>query len=229
MPAQASIYELLQCVPAANTPGFTNLFGFDELVAKVAAAGDGAHDIPFEDLDPSNLNAGQPYRRLLSCIRSLYRPDDLGQAAGSSETLLPLGTAESLALPGILYRLALTPGLIPLVFARAGTALLPTPATVLASIAADGGGYVDVDSDGNWWIPSIRVFYAPGAGTPQQEATIAQADFFLPRRFVDPFANATVVTYDNPHNLLVTQSTDAIGNVTSAVNDYRVLAPTLDN
>ena len=226
-PAQASNYELLQCVPAANVPNFTNLFGFDELVAKVAAAGDGAHDIPFEDLDPSNLNTGEPYRRLLSCTRSLYRPDDLGQAAGNIEALLPLGTVESLALPGVLYRLALTPGLVPLVFTRAGTALLPMPATVLASAAADGGGYVDVDSDGNWWIPSSRIFYAPSAGTPQQEAATAQADFYLPQRFVDPFASATVLTYDPPNNLLVTQSADAIGNVTSAVNDYRVLAPTL--
>ncbi|MGA2795882.1 MAG: hypothetical protein ABSE69_20725, partial [Roseiarcus sp.] len=72
-----------------------------------------------------------------------------------------------------------------------------------------------------------RVFYAPSAGTPQQETATAQADFFLPQRFVDPFGNATVVAYDNPNNLLVSKSTDAIGNVTGAVNDYRVLAPTV--
>lgn len=225
MPAQASIYELLQCVPAANTANFTNLFGFDEMAALVAAASDGAHDIPFENLDPSGLNPGQPYRRLISCIRSLYRPDDFGQAAGSIETLLPLGILESLALPGALYHLALTPGLIPQVFTRNGTALLPTPATVLASTAADGGGYVDVNGDGNWWIASNRVFYAPVAGTPAQEAATAQSQFYLPQRFVDPFGNATVLTYDAPHNLLPTSSTDPLSNVTSAVNDYRTLAP----
>jgi RHS repeat-associated protein len=227
MPAQASTYELLQCQPAAAVPGFTNLFAFDEMAGNVATASDGAHDIPFENLNPSNLTAGQTYRRLLSRMRSLYRPDDLGQAAGSIQALLPLGTVEALALPGVIYHLALTPGLIPQVFTRTGTALLPTPATVLESTAADGGGYVDVDGDGNWWIPSSRVFYAPTAGTPQQEATTAAANFYLPRRFVDPFGNATVVTYDPPYNLLVTQSVDALNNVTATVNDYRVLAPTL--
>jgi RHS repeat-associated protein len=227
MPAQTNLYELLQCTPVADVPNFTNLFGFDEIAALAAAAGDGAHDVPFEDLNPAGLNPGQPYRRLISSKRSLYRPDDLGQAAGSSEALLPLGTVESLALPGALYRLSLTPGLVPQVFTRAGTALLPAPAAVLASTAADGGGYVDLDGDGNWWIPTTKVFYAASAGTPAQESATAQADFYLPQRFVDPFGNVTLAAYDPPHNLLVTQTTDAIGNVTAAVNDYRVLAPTL--
>jgi len=227
MPAQASNYELLQCMPVANIPNFTNLFGFGEMTSIVSAASDRAHDVPFEDLHPADLNPGQPYRRLISCIRNLYRPDDLGQTTGNIEALLPLGTVEPLALPGILYRLALTPGLIPQVFTRAGTQLLPTPPTVLGSTASDGGGYVDVDGDGNWWIPSNRVFYTFVAGTPQQEFTTARAGFYLPQRFVDPFGNTTALSYDPPHNLLVTQSTDAIGNLTAARNDYRVLAPTL--
>ena len=64
------------------------------------------------------------------------------------------GTVESLALPGVAYQLAFTPGLITQVYKRGGTALLAAPATVLGSTAADGGGYVDLDGDGNWWIPS---------------------------------------------------------------------------
>jgi hypothetical protein len=215
MPAQANTYELLQCQPEGTLPGFTNLFGFDELVTKVAAASDGAHDILFENLQPNNLTAGEPYRRSLSSIRNLYRPDDLGQSAGNAETLLTLGTLESLALPGVVYRLALTPGLIPLVLARAGAALLPQPANILASTATDGGGYVDLDGNGNWWIPSSRVFFSPDAGTPQQESAAAYAHFFLPRRFVDAFGNATVADYDDPHDLLVIKTTDALSNIIS--------------
>ena len=227
MPAQKSVYQLLQCTPAAATPGETNRFGFDELAGYLTAAGDGEHDLPFEDLAPSGLTPGQPYRRLLSCSRTLYRPDDLGQAAGSTEALLPLGTLQSLALPGVGYRQSLTASLVTSVFERASSPLLPTPSSVLGSIAADGGGYIDLDSDGNWWIASTRVFFAATTGTPAQELATARAGFFLPRRHVDAFGGVTTVTFDPPHNLLVTQTKDAVGNLVSATNDYRVLAPAL--
>ena len=227
LPAQSNVYELLQCQPAASLPNFTNLFAYAEMQALVAAAGDGAHEIAFENLYPTGLNAGQPYRRLLSSKRTLYRPNDLGQAAGNVDALLPLGTLESMALAGNTYKLALTPGLIPLAFTRGATALLPSPATVLGSTAADGGGYVDLDGNGNWWIPSTRVFYAPTAGTALAESAVASAHFYLPRRYVDPFGDATTVAYDDPHDLLATATTDAVGNLAQAQNDYRVLAPTL--
>ncbi len=227
LPAQSNVYQLLQCQPAANLPNFTNLFAFAEMQSLVTAASDGAHDIAFENLNPTGLNAGQPYRRLLNSTRTLYRPDDLGQAAGNPDALLPLGTLESMALPGNSYKQALTAGLIPLVFTRGAMALLPTPATVLGSTGVDGGGYVDLDSNGNWWIPGTRVYYSPTAGTALAESTAASAHFYLPQRFVDPFGNATIVAYDDPHDLLVIHTTDALGNVVQVQNDYRVLAPTL--
>ena len=149
--AETSTYELLQFLPDANQPGLTNLFRFDELQTKTAKASDGAHDIAYEDLNPAGLNPNQPYRRLFQRTRTYYRPDDMGQASGEPKTLLALKTIESLGLPGNSYKLTLTPGLIPLVYQRGGSALLPTPTTVLGSSAADGGGYVDVDGDGNWW------------------------------------------------------------------------------
>jgi RHS repeat-associated protein len=227
LPAQSSVFELYQCKPAARLPNFTNLFAFAEMQSLVAAASDGAHDILFENLDPTGLNAGEPYRRLLSCTRSLFRPDDLGQAAGSPDALLPLGTIESMALPGNTYKQAFTPGLIAQVFVRGATALLPTPANVLGSVAGDGGGYVDLDGNGNWWIPGTRSYYSPTAGTALEESTFAEAHFYLPMRFVDPFGNTITVAYDDPNNLLVTSTTDAAGNSVSAQNDYRVLSPAL--
>ena len=166
--------------------------------------GDGAHDLAYENFNPTGLNAGQPYRRLLSTTRTLYRPNDLGQAAGNPQALLPLGTLESLALPGATYKQALTPGLIAQVYERnADGAAADTRPRVLASTASDGGGYVDLDGNGNWWIPSTRIYYSPAAGTAAQESAQPRQNFYLPQRFVDPFGNTTTVVSYEANNLLV--------------------------
>jgi RHS repeat-associated protein len=227
LPAESDTYELIQFAPNATATGVTSLFRFEELQTKLQAASDAAHTVSYENLNPTNLNPGQTYRRVIGRTRTLYRPDDMGNAAGDANALLPLGTLETLALPGSSYRLAFTPGLISQVFQRGGAALLPTPATVLGSTTADGGGYVDLDRDGHWWIPSGRVFYSPTAGTPVQERTQAVGHFYLPRRFEDPFGNTTSLDYDDSHDLLAVKTTDAVNNVVSATNDYRVLQPRL--
>ena len=224
--AQNCAYELVQVQPAAALPDVTNLFGFAELENTLASLADGLHDIPYEDFDPTGLAPGQAYRRLIGQSRTYYRPDDLGAAAGDPRALLPLATVESLALPGVAYKLAFTPGLITQVYQRGGTSLLSAPASVLGSIAADGGGYVEIDGDGCWWVPSGRTYYIPTPPSSPQELDQALQHFFLPRRFEDPFGNAPSVTYD-PDDLLVAQTSDAVDNTTSAVNDYRVLAPVL--
>jgi RHS repeat-associated protein len=223
--AESRSYELLQVWPEAAQTHVTNLFRFEELIAKIGAACDGRHDIPYEDLRPGNLLPGHPYRRLIERIRTLYRPDDLGVAAGDPQALLPVGKLEALALPGDTYKLALTPGLIATVYQRDLTALLPAPADVLGSIQGDGGGYVDLEGDGSWWTSAGRIFYdASLAGTPAQELAEARRHFFTPRRFVDPFGHVTIVDHDS-HDLLVVRTTDAVGNTAVAESDYRVLQP----
>jgi RHS repeat-associated protein len=224
--AQSSTYELIQVQPAAAVPDVTNLFGFAELTGILAGLADGLHDILYEDLDPSGLTAGQAYRRLIGQSRTYYRPDDLGAAAGDPRALLPLGTLASLALPGAAYKLAFTPGLITQVYQRGGTALLPDPAGVLGSTAADGGGYVDLAGNGYWWIAGGRTYYLPTSPVSPLELDQARQHFFLPRRLEDPFSNPSSVSYDSD-NLLVVQTADAVNNTISAVNDYRVLAPGL--
>jgi RHS repeat-associated protein len=223
--SQTSNYELLQ-LPLGALPNITNLIGFETLLATLAALAGGAYDIAFEDPNPTGLTPGQTYRRLIGQTRTYYRPDDMGAAAGDPRTLLALGTLQSLALSGASYKLAFTPGLISQVYQRSGSALLVTPATVLGSVAADGGGYMDLDGDGQWWTPGGRVYYMPTAPTTPQELTQAQQSFFLPVRYEDPFGNASFVAYDSD-DLLLAQTTDAVGNIVSSVNDYRVLAPVL--
>jgi RHS repeat-associated protein len=224
--AQTNTYELLQFTPDTATPGITNLFGFEEVLSKTQQSSDGHHEIAFENRNPSGLNAGEVYRRLLTSQRTYYRPDDMGAAAADVNALLALGKLDPLALPGSSYKLAFTPGLISQVYQRNGTALLPTPATVLGSSSGDGGGYVDLDGDGHWWVPSGRIFHSPTITTPALEQSQAEQNFYLARRFVDPFGNATTVDYDPPNNLLLTKSTDALGNTILSANDYRTLAPT---
>ena len=72
------------------------------------------------------------------------------------------------------------------------------------------------------------------ADTPAQELAEARAHFFLLRRYRDPFAHDTTVDYDGPadptlprYDLFVTRTEDAVQNVVSAENDYRVLGPRL--
>ena len=96
------------------------------------------------------------------------------------------------------------------------------PAATLAE-----GGYVQLPSDASWWMPTSRVYLSPGdSDTPAQELANAIAQFFQPCRAVDPFGAISRVAYDD-YALLPRSAADAVGNVTVAVNDYRVLAPAM--
>lgn len=196
-------------------------------------------EIPFE----AAAGIGRQ-RRAVRAERTLYRPDDLGEAAGDPAALLPLGVLESMAIAGEAYRLALTPGLIARVFRRArdgapAEALLPDPAAVLGARTGDGGGYRDLDGDGRWWRPSGRVFFTddPTDG-PAAERGMARARFYRTRRSQDAFGQVSRARFD-AYDLLTIESSDALGNRVSAgtrdaagnlaepAMDYRVLAPRL--
>ncbi|HEY0468143.1 MAG TPA: hypothetical protein VGC79_28285, partial [Polyangiaceae bacterium] len=163
------------------------------------------------------------YRRPIEVLRTRYRSNNLNQ-------LLPLGTAQALALPGESYKLAFTPGLLSGVYQRrhAGLAtevLLPNPGAVLladASAASDRGGYVDLEGDGRWWIPSGRVFFHPSqTATSADELVEALSHFFLPRRFLNSFSQSSFVDYAS--DLFPTRTRDALGNRVEVLHDYRVL------
>jgi hypothetical protein len=237
--AEVLTYELIKVTPAGSLPDITNLFGFEEMVGKVAQAGDGQHDLPYEDLDAAGAIEAHPYRRPIEHVRALYRKDDLSSG-------LPLGILESRALPFQRYKLAFTPGLLTL-YQRGSENLLPNTVNILGG---GDGGYVlsddkkalglfpSSDPDGHWWIPSGQVFYSPNkADTPTQELVTAEAHFFLVRRFRDPFGNDAAVLYDG-YDLLVLETEDALQNKVTAGeraadgsithrNDYRVLQPAL--
>ena len=240
--AETCTYELRkpQQEKSGNEP--TKLYQFNALLSDVDQARDGKHDINYEDIEftrakdatTNNAEEGTKYfRRLIEQMRLLYRSKKL-------DSLLLLGEVDSLALPGETYKLAFTRGLLDSVYQRELTgepskSLIPDPTSVLGSKNPDGGGYVDLDEDGNWWIPSGQVFYWQQdlEDDPQQELDFASKHFFLPHRFRDPFGKNSIVAYDSSeadpkknHNLLVVQTHDPLGNSLLAENNYRVLQPT---
>ncbi len=242
LPAETSTYELRKPEQEKTSPGPIQLYDFAALLGHVNQAGDSNHDVNYEDIlfdkakqaAEENPEEGKLYfRRLIERVRTLYRPDDLGEANNDPNELLKLKEVGTLALPGESYRLAFTPGLLNQVYIRDGLPLLPpNVADVLQGGGTDHCGYVNLDGDGHWWIPSGRVFLSPkSTDTAALEHAYARSHFFLSHRYRDPFHTNTVktetaVNYDT-YDLLVLKTRDSLGNTITAEHDYRVLQPKL--
>ena len=198
LPAETRTYQLT--APALR--GAEPLpFALLETLAQAATP------IPYE----AAPTAGAENKRLIEHVRTLYRADDLSR-------LLPFGMAEALALPGEGYKQALTEGLLAIFAAKAG------PAEIRRILANPDAAYRDLDGDGPFWLPSGRVYYSGEVMAPADELREALRDFFLPRRFRDPFGHSTLVGYDE-HRLAQVFTCDAVGNETRATLDYRVMQP----
>ena len=181
-------------------------FGIGQLLgAKSAAAPIGYEQSP--------AAGGVLQKRLIEDVRTLFRRNDLTAA-------LPLGRLESLAIPFESYKLAFTPGLLAVYGDKVTNLML-----------SRDGRYVHSENDNQWWIPSGKVFFdidanvSNPASTASPELMEAQAHFFLPRKFCDPFIESVTVNY--VHDLLVVQTKDALENTVRVENDLRVLQPHL--
>ena len=259
LPAESRTYELRKPIQERSANGLTILYRFDELVDHILKAGDGKHDIDYEDLDfekaqtavlENSEEAGSYFRRLIEHVRTLYRKDDL-------TVFLQLGKLEALALPAETYQLAFTPGLLAQIYKRKigrepEEDLLPDPADVLAGTNGDQGGYrnsqdlreeglfptdaahplwTNSDANGHWWIPSGKVFFSPSANdNVSAELTFARRHFFLLHRFRDAWGQTSYAAFDTndddppkSYNLLLCKLEDALGNITAAAYDYRIL------
>ncbi|HEX2084511.1 MAG TPA: SpvB/TcaC N-terminal domain-containing protein [Solirubrobacteraceae bacterium] len=136
-----------------------------------------------------------PSKRLVGRARTTFLRDDL---AGP----LPAGRQGALGLVHRSYTLALTPSLVASLYGGR-----VTDADLTAA------GYLHLDGDEDWWIPSGTVEYGPDPFD----------HFLLPRVTVDPFGGRTAIDYR--HDLVVARAVDAIGNVTTAEHDFRLLTP----
>jgi RHS repeat-associated protein len=236
LPVETRTYELVKGPEPAPTGTRASLFTFADMAALTAGLfpplqlePNEARVWPYEKWDWRTDAASAPpdaRLRLIEHVQTLYRADDLA-------ALLPLGEAGSLALPGISYRLAFSEALLRTLFRRqrAGDAaedLLPDAEGVMGGQGADRGGFAHRGA--GWWVPAGRVYFTPDANaehpelTAAEELSAARQHFFRPRKFVDPFGQATLIEYDSCE-LLATSSTDAVRNVVRAQNDYRVLQP----
>lgn len=164
--------------------------------------------------------AGSLQKRLIAHERLYYRRDDL-------RADLMLGHLESRAIPAVVHKLALTPGLITQVYG----------ARVTIDMLEREGHYIHSEGDNNWWVPSGRLsFHEDPDATSAAELSEAQRHFFLPRRLQNPFGHNSFVRYD-VYDLLLQETRDALGNrVTAGTRDtsgslvqsgldYRVLQP----
>ncbi len=215
LPCAVRTYEVTGLAPPGNASRFT----FDELEKNDFEKLHTLQNVPYET--PADYTKQR--KRLIESLQTRYRKDDL-------TGLLAEGVLEPLALPGETYKLAFTPGLLDQVYARDSRNLLPSdPADILEGPGGNKGGYVDLNADGHWWIPSGQVFFHTDAdvndpaNTAAEELTEARQHFFLPRKYTDPFKHSSIVDYE--YDLVVITTRDALNNTVQAGYDYRVLQP----
>ncbi|PZF73484.1 SpvB/TcaC N-terminal domain-containing protein, partial [Taibaiella soli] len=190
MPLQVKTWEML----GVFTPPTTALWQTSDLLTACTIA---------TEIDFSATPTGASEKRLLSAVRTRYK------ANTAVDTPLLFGELESLAIPHEHYQLALTPQL----------------ASYCYNGYVDNGklqeaGFVDLDSDGKYWLPSGTMHF----DTPQQH-------FYTPTTFNDPWGNITTVSFGDSTNaynywLLPQSVTDAIVNTNGvATYDWRILQP----
>lgn len=218
--SETKTFELFGTRPDSAVPLVTNLFKFDVLKGKIAEVSDGTYDIPYTNYEYKDVPSGEMRRRLIEWVQTKFRADKL-------DKLLPIGVLEPLALPGEAYKLAFTKQLLEKLYNGRVTE------TMLYE-----GGYLPSDGNTLWWLPSGQIFYWPEEREDSEaELAYAQAHFYLPHRFQDPFGANTLVTYDD-YQLLVIETRDPLGNRVTAGerasdgsiingNNYRVLQPEL--
>lgn len=194
-------YHLTGVNPAGDLGRFTiNQFQeFDFRVLDIDA-----EEIPFE-ATPTPTSDIQ--KRLIAGSNALYLKNDLVGMLGQ-------GVIESLMLPGMSFKLALTPGLVAAVYQGP----IKPPFANTASILSRDGGYVEME--GSWWIPSGKQGFGPLAST----LAAVRDDFFTYKQFTDQFLQTTTIEYDE-YDLLPNKITDPLGNIISTVNNYVHMQP----
>ncbi len=139
---------------------------------------------------------GTKQKRLSAHSRVYFYKDDLSGP-------LSLGILSGLGIPYKTYKLAFTKNLVTTYYG----AKVTDPMLIDAK-------YVHSEGDEHWWTqPSERIF----PPNPKD-------NFYRPIGRRDVFGNESFVEYDQ-YIFLAVKTTDAIGNISMAGNDYRTLSP----
>ena len=150
-------------------------------------------------IDYDDIADGTPQRRLLAHTRGLFRDNALNP--------MPLGQWDTLGISAQSFSLGLTDASVASYYAGH-----VSDAELIAA------GYVHFDGDAHWWLPSGTAVYSADP----------VADFYVPVGARNAFGVETHLTFDGYRLLLErVEVVQAPWNVTTAVNDYRVLGPVL--
>lgn len=160
-------------------------------------------------------------RRLIEHTRTVYYKNNLTGP-------LPLSQLESMAIPYEQYQLAYTPELL---------------AEIFETKSADAEGIMGEESEGeeskgkgkfchsknkigledlNWWVRSGTIQFIGNGETSAN----AQARFYTPKSYTDPYRSTTKVTYDSTYYVFVEKTEDVLGNITEVdLFNFRTLSP----
>lgn len=141
---------------------------------------------------------GSRQKRLTAHTRDYFYKDDLTGP-------LALGVLSALAIPHKSYQLAFTKDLVTKYYGNK-----------LSNQALTDAKYVHSEGDEHWWTQSGDILFP---ADPKKA-------FYTPIGGKDVFGNESLVEYD-PYFFLPVKTIDAIGNFSTAVNDYRILSPVL--
>ena len=144
---------------------------------------------------------GTPQKRLNAHSRGYFYKDDLSGP-------LALGELSALGIPNKSYQLAFTKNLVTKYYNQGTT-------RVTDQMLSDAK-YVHSEGDAHWWTqPGEPIFPA----SPKDK-------FYTSIGARDVFGNESFAEFDQ-YVFLTTKTTDAIGNFSTAQNDYRTLSPVL--
>ncbi|MEK6697724.1 MAG: SpvB/TcaC N-terminal domain-containing protein [Nitrospirota bacterium] len=162
-----------------------------------------ANETGYHQID-TNPAPGTSQKRLIEHIRTTFYKNDLTGA-------LALHQLESKGLPFESYQLAYTPALIADLFG----------AKVNAALMLEGK-FSHSEGDGNWWIRSGTTQFIEGAETVSD----AQARFYAPISYTDPYGAKTKVKYYSNYFLFIEETEDALGNKAKVdLFNFRTLSP----
>ncbi|KAI1505998.1 65kDa B protein-domain-containing protein [Biscogniauxia marginata] len=206
--AETQLYKLR----GVHLPPNSSLFPYEQLSQNNAAFFSALPVVPFEE-DPGPLSSGLRCKILISRERTYYRSGDM-------ENRLALGQIEPFSVLDQKYTLALTKGLLDRVFVD------ENQSTLLSDISAADGAYVDLQNDGNWWIPSSRSQYCDPQipWDPLSELQSAQSHFYIPEYTVNARGAVDYRQLDS-YSFLRTKTVDSAGNETGYFYDYPLSHP----
>jgi RHS repeat-associated protein len=169
---------------------------FDGILA--AAANAEYHEI---DVEPA---PGTSQKRLIEHVRTLFYKGDLSGP-------LPLHQLSSNGFRFEDYQLAYTPALLTDIFGpRVDAALMLE------------GKFTNSEGDANWWIRSGSLQFLQGG----ESLSDAEARFYLPISYTDPFGATTKVKYFSNYFLLIEETEDALQNKATVLSfNFHTLSP----